>query len=217
MWSDLKMIYSKLQDEESTFIFMKRLQYSLGNQDMERMYEMVTRKEGNGQHSLYTLLKERGYYSKEQPIIIFGAGFGGKVYKPFIEGYKVGTLVAFCDNDRQLQGTICEGLPVLSVEEANRQEPTALFILSNAKYSEEMKGQLLGLGVGQERIFCSVSYEPIYGSQYFERDIIRRHTGGEVFIDGGSFDLADTIHFIDEYPKFRKVYAFEPDSSNYIK
>ena len=86
MWSEFEKIYNKLQDEESRFIFMKRLQYNLNNKDMEYLYEMTIRKADNGEHSLYTLLKERHLYAKEQPVIIFGAGFCGKIYKRFIFG-----------------------------------------------------------------------------------------------------------------------------------
>ncbi len=39
MWSEFEKIYNKLQDEESRFIFMKRLQYNLNNKDMEYLYE----------------------------------------------------------------------------------------------------------------------------------------------------------------------------------
>ena len=37
MWSEFEKIYNKLQDEESRFIFMKRL----NNKDMEYLYEMT--------------------------------------------------------------------------------------------------------------------------------------------------------------------------------
>lgn len=81
MWSEFEKIYKQLQDEESRFIFLKRLQYSLSNQDKESMYSIAIRKPDDGEHSLYTLLKERNRYSKEQPVIIFGAGFRGKILK----------------------------------------------------------------------------------------------------------------------------------------
>ncbi len=217
MWSEFEKIYKQLQDEESRFIFLKRLQYSLSNQDKESMYSIAIRKPDDGEHSLYTLLKERNRYSKEQPVIIFGAGFRGKIYKPFIEGYTVGTLIAYCDNKKELQGTIIEGIPVLSVEDACSQEPTALFILLGEKASEEMKEQLIGLGIEEERIFSYPSKEKIYGVQYFDMNIIRRPSGGEVFVDGGCFDLKNTCHFMNIYSEFKKVYAFEPDTLNYKK
>lgn len=215
MWSEFEMIYNKLQDEESRFVFMKRLQYSLDSQEKENLYTMAIRKEDDGEHSLYTLLKDRHLYAKGQPIIIFGAGFRGKIHRPFIEGFNVGTLVAFCDNKAELQGTIFEGLPVLSVEEACRQQPNALFVLESDKFSNEMREQLLGLGIDEARIFSYPNREQIYGLQYFDENIVRRPSGGEVFIDGGCFDLKDTCHFADIYPGFKKIYAFEPDSSNY--
>ena len=217
MWSEFEKIYNKLQDEESRFIFMKRLQYNLSNKDKEYLYEMAICKADDGEHSLYTLLKERHLYTKEHPVIIFGAGFCGKIYKPFIEGYQVGTLIAFCDNNIELIGTICEGLPVMSVEEACRHAPNALFVLGSYKFSKDMKEQLLGLGIEEERIFGFPDGEKIYGIQYFDENIIRRPSGGEVFIDGGCFDLKDTRHFMEFYPEFEKVYAFEPDSLNYKK
>lgn len=215
MWSDLKMIYDKLQDEESRFIFMKRLEYNLCYENPESLYSLAIHRNDNGGHSFYSLIKDRDKYSKNQPIIMFGAGHLGKIYKSFSERYKVGRLIAYCDNKKELQGTLCKGLPVLSVEDACRQNTTALFVLASRKFGKEMKEQLKMLGVKEERIFDFSHEEEIYGTQYFDRKIIRKHSGREVFIDGGSFDLRDTGRFINIYPNFEKVYAFEPDCTNY--
>lgn len=217
MWSELKYIYSKLQDEESKFIFRKRLEYSLCNKNIESIFEMATQKEDNGEHSLYTLLKSRSNCSKEQPIILFGAGYWGQIHKPFIEEYKVGVLVAYCDNNKELQGTKCRDLPVWSVEEACELEPAALFILESEKHGKEMKEQLMSLGIEEEHIFGWMPTSSIYGVQYFDKNIIRACSEDEVFIDGGSLNLMDTCHFVDNYPKFKKIYAFEPDISSYAK
>lgn len=215
MWSDLKNIYNKLQDEESKFIFKKRLEYNLSKENAESLFEIVMQKEDDGEHSLYTLLKNRDQCPKEQPIILFGAGIWGIWRKPFIEAYKVGTLVAYCDNNKELQGTKCMNLPVWSVEDACKLEPNALFILQSINSGKEMKAQLMSLGISEEHIFGCVDVRTIYGEQYFEKDIIRAHSENEVFIDAGCFNLMDTLRFIDSYPKFKKVYAFEPDVSNY--
>lgn len=80
-----------------------------------------------------------------------------------------------------------------------------------------MKEQLIGLGIEEERIFSYPSKEKIYGVQYFDMNIIRRPSGGEVFVDGGCFDLKNTCHFMNIYSEFKKVYAFEPDTLNYKK
>lgn len=215
MWSDLQKVYDRLQDEESRFIFMKRLALNLGHRNLESLYSLAIHRNDNGGHSLYSLIKNRDHYSEDQPIIMFGAGHLGKIYKNFSERYKVGDLIAYCDNKKELQGTLCEGLPVLSVEEACCQNTTALFVLASRKSGKEMKEQLERLGVEKERIFDFSHEKEIYRTQYFEPRIIRKHSGREVFIDGGSFDLRDTGHFINMYPNFEKVYAFEPDCSNY--
>ncbi len=215
MWSELKYIYSKLQDEESKLIFRKRLEYSLCHKNAENLLEMVTQKEDDGKHSIYTLLKNRNCASKERPVILFGAGYYGQIAGPFIETYQIGTLVAYCDNNKELQGTKCGNFPIWSVEEACKLEPDALFILESVKSEKEMKGQLMSLGIKEENIFWGELMLPIYGAQYFDKDIIRACSENEVFIDGGAFNLMDTRYFADYYPQFKKVYAFEPDVSNY--
>lgn len=215
MWADLEKIYNRLQDEESKFIFRKRLEYNLCHENTESLFEMVTCKEDNGEQNVYTLLKNRDCYSKERSIVIFGAGYYGQIIEPFIEAYKIGTLVAYCDNSKELQGTKYGNIPILSVEEACKSEPTALFLLESHNAVKDRKKQLISLGIDEDNIFEAFPVLPIYGVQYFEKSIIRACSEGEVFIDGGSFDLMDTCHFVDMYPNFEKVYAFEPDASNF--
>ena len=85
MWSDLQKVYDRLQDEESRLIFMKRLELNLGYRNMESLYSLAMHRNDNGGHSLYSLIKNRDHYSEDQPIIMFGAGHLGKIYKNFSE------------------------------------------------------------------------------------------------------------------------------------
>lgn len=77
MWEKLQRIYNRLSDEESKFIFRKRLAYNLCNEDTESLYEIGTMKEDNEEHSFYTFIKNRALYPKDQEIILFGAGLLG--------------------------------------------------------------------------------------------------------------------------------------------
>lgn len=138
----------------------------------------------------------------------------GGAYKNIIENYKVGKLVAFCDNKVELHGTVYKGLKVLTVEEACEKYSIALFVLGGVCGNKKMKEQLVTLGIKEENIFGYLDNMRVFGCQYFDQDIIKRSVGG-VFIDGGCLDLNDTERFIERNPKFDKVYAFEPSVQNY--
>jgi FkbM family methyltransferase len=52
---------------------------------------------------------------------------------------------------------------------------------------------------------------------YFGVDIFS-YGGGEVFVDGGSYDGDDTVRFYKMIGgSFKKAYCFEPDSGNYVR
>lgn len=215
MWEKIQRIYNCLSDEESKFIFRKRLSYNLCNEDTESLYEMGTMKDDNDEHSIYTLIKNRDLYPKNQEIILFGAGRWGTFHKKMYEDYKVGKVVAYCDNNKDLWGTQKGGVPVISAEEACKKFENAVFVLESIWHWKEMKEQLLHLGVCEDRIFGYLYSTHIFGVQYLDEAFMNLKSDEGVFIDAGCLDLGDTRGYIYRNPGYRKVYAFEPDRTNY--
>ena len=213
LWKEIENIYSKLQDEESKLIFFKRLQYSLENNDAGPIRDIVIGDGYTGEGPLRALISKLEKY-KEEEIIIQGAIRGGEIIKMALEGYGFKNIVAFCDNDKSKQGRIFGNMPVISVEEACRVHSNAVFVIMAVYHLDEIKEQLLSLGINEANIFVSEMRYEAYGRQYFDTDIISDHSKG-VFIDGGCFDLGDSIQFLALFPNAEKVYAFEPDRENY--
>lgn len=85
------------------------------------------------------------------PVIIFGAGRYGKFLNNLLQkhGKKV---VAFCDNNLEIQHTKINGRPVLSPEAAIMDYDEAVFVIASAKHSEDIKLQLIQNKVSVERI-----------------------------------------------------------------
>lgn len=69
----------------------------------DALYALAMCKEGDNRHSFYTFLKNRENYEDHHPVVIFGCGRWGHFYKKVIEDYKVGKIVAWCDNKTELQ------------------------------------------------------------------------------------------------------------------
>ncbi len=215
MWSEIEKIYNSLQDDISRFNFRKRLEYNLGNEDADALYALAMSKEDDNRHSFYTFLKNRKNYEDNYPVVIFGCGRWGHFYKKVIEDYNVGKIVAWCDNKTELQGTVSEELPVLSVEDACARFKDALYVLGSVFYNDAMTEQLTSLGVKKENIFRYLHSVNIYGEQYFDEEIIKPYGSEGVFIDGGCLNLEETRRFIQKNPEFKKVYAFEPEAKNF--
>lgn len=89
----------------------------------------------------------------ERNSVIFGCGDNGfNLYWILTRNHLEGKILAFCDNDAMKQGMEYFNEKILSPEEANKTYPNANFIIANAKYYNDIRRQLLKLGVGNDRI-----------------------------------------------------------------
>lgn len=88
---------------------------------------------------------------KNRKIVIFGAGaWGSKAIDILMQGSS--NLCAVCDNSDLLQGTVKNGFPIISVEEAVKVYPDAVYLIANRNYGEEMKMQLLKEKIQEENV-----------------------------------------------------------------
>ena len=109
-------------------------------------------------------------------ILVFGTGEFYNQYKKYIIRHEI---LAFLDNDNTKQGRTLDGSVIVSPEELSSFEFDAIFLLSLK--CDEMKDQLLTLGVDEKKIFpyydilaglegkCSNQQLIIYGRNPFQR------------------------------------------------
>lgn len=94
-------------------------------------------------------------------VIIFGAGRTGlTIFNHLIKTGSSKDKVAFCDNSELLQGKYYE-YTVYSVSAAVKSYPDALYVISAQGYEEEMKGNLISLGVNPDNIIYGTTKEII--------------------------------------------------------
>ncbi len=80
--------------------------------------------------------------------IIFGTG---EYYKRYKRWFRDLDVVALLDNDPQKQGSIIDGRKIITPSHISEYEYDAIVILSF--YAKEMKTQLIGLGVPEDKIY----------------------------------------------------------------
>lgn len=78
-------------------------------------------------------------------IAIFGAGQAGMMVRTWLPGTQ--ELLCFIDNDKEKQGKMLEGLPVLSLEEALRLHPEEIILaILNAEAEQLIRKQIAAAG-----------------------------------------------------------------------
>ncbi len=194
---DIGSLYERLDnDEESIFILEQRLEYLI-SRDPIKFWNNI--KVG----------RKWECPSKQDNFIIFGAGKVGKMYLDIIERGGGKNVVAFCDN--YLCGGIEMGRRIMTVEQA--VEKKLPIIIPDGGYFYEAKKQLMELGIESEYIIQEPDIRSYTGTQYFDVWMPREN---EILVDCGSYD-GDTIEQFIKWTDsdYGKIYAFEPDESNY--
>ncbi|TYO96930.1 TylF/MycF/NovP-related O-methyltransferase [Desulfallas thermosapovorans] len=78
--------------------------------------------------------------------VIWGAGQGGKMLRHLL-GSDV-QVVAFCDNNKKLHGTMVEGIPVVNVERLKEIQPDCVYIaILNKEACLQVREQLINLAI----------------------------------------------------------------------
>lgn len=88
-------------------------------------------------------------------IIIFGCTNLGLELLHMLELLKIKQTIYFYDNAVEKQGKVWHGCIVYTKEQFNQCANTAIFILASVNYYEQMRKQLLVLGVEENRILYS--------------------------------------------------------------
>ncbi|MCL2101282.1 MAG: FkbM family methyltransferase, partial [Fibromonadales bacterium] len=182
----LEPIYSRLGDDESRFLFEKRLCYSLTG-DMQGMVRAM-----NNENSVYKKLKET-----EKTLFLFGAG--ARSHRTINVTPEI-PWQAFIDNDKSKLGK-SDTLPIISFEEFIKNSENAMVFISSYAYGFEMKQQLISNDFPENYIVS-------YPNQYFDLPYLKPQKN-EFFIDAGGYDGFSTRDFFS-WGEGRSI-IFEPN------
>lgn len=89
---------------------------------------------------------------EKKEIIIFGSGSWGQFFHHLFYVLCIERILAYCDNQKAIQGKRLNGVLVISPEEAVQRYPDAVFVIANKNAAQKMETQLLELGVLRERV-----------------------------------------------------------------
>ena len=148
---------------------------------------------------------------------VIGAGKRGRLTKKSLEhaGYKV---VCYVDNDKNKQGTVVDGIPVISYVEFVGNKDELVAVIANAGYRDAYYYELKTYGYNPVNVYFNRGdlLVNVFGEEYFDVPV---HQKGqtEVFIDAGSLNGHDTKRFIKWCEgEYSKCYIFEPEHDAYL-
>lgn len=90
--------------------------------------------------------------AENRNIVIFGYGNLGIFVYAQIKRHGLGRVAAFCDNQREKQGLLFDGIAVLSPEQAAERYCNGCFVVAGGRWSGDMSEQLTALGVPRKQI-----------------------------------------------------------------
>lgn len=214
-------ILSCLADEESRFIYQKKIEYNEAKKgDFDAIKEIVDRylpHLSDMENKVLDLLIDK------RKIVIFGMGAFGIRALRLLKQYKI-VVDSITDNDSSKWGKTFYGIIVKPPQEIDYDNVDAIIVSPGEQFFlDEIHAQLKSMGIGQKtavidyKEYCCIELEE---EQYFDPDIIKLKEN-EVFVDAGVLDLGTSIKFIEECEKNGinkfKIYAFEPDDASYQK
>lgn len=92
-------------------------------------------------------------FVQQEKTVIFGCGVYGKKLLSVLS-HERDNIICFCDNDMKKWGDLVDGIEVISPEKASKCWPGVQYIVANKKSAEEIKCQLLLLGIKEEKIIA---------------------------------------------------------------
>ncbi len=148
---------------------------------------------------------------ENKEIILYGAG--GDAGANLTPWEKDKRFIGFCDRDVEKQKNGYFNHPVISPSQLLQRKDVSV-VISTHWGAEEIRAFLEESGFPRDSIYDMTPY--IYRSetgQYFTPDFMT--FGEEVFVDAGCKDLGTSQELLKYCSRLKRVYAFEPDESNY--
>lgn len=207
MQQKIKRIYEHLGDEESREIFGNRLLFSL-TEDRKYIDRIV--------HNTELYQKVCGILSNDKrKKYIVGAGQWGKIMADLFHEFGI---AGFLDN--YAAGTYKE-LPIFPMKEFIQNNPDISVYISSTTFHDELCQVIEDMGIENERIVdvAGMMLQVYHEWQYFDLPYLEAYREPhEVFVDGGCYDGANSIRFVQWAGNAQKtIYAFEADKENIDK
>lgn len=109
-------------------------------------------------------------------VLIFGCGMWGKALYKELNNHKNVIIRGFCDNNKTLQGAKIEEIFVYSPDEGMKKYPNAVYIIAINKYSDNVRKQLLELGIEKNCIRILNTKDPKKATrEYFEERLNEKY------------------------------------------
>lgn len=228
--AELKKIEGWLEDEESRFIFEKRIAFGR-TRDYQYIKEIVDRTVNrDGKHETWFPEKKRIFAEQViqkcvggRQLVAFGAGQYGENFKVLCEEYQL-KIAFFTDNDEKKWNTELDGCKIVApdtLKEGLGEHSCIVICVKGNERINQIRTQCMTYGVNPEDILIfadAVFY--VEKQQYFDRQIIRLQNH-ESFVDAGCFNFNSSLNFIEamnaENYSFDKIWCFEPDAKNYVR
>lgn len=199
----LQIIYNRLGDDLSRYIFSQRIMYGLTD-NYQYIFNILRKTDSIGKE--FEKINDRN-------VVIFSAGRIGKMIK---NSYHHLNVIAFVDNFSNEE--FCEGVPVISFQEYLESFRDKCVLIANKYHGEDIYHQLIGAGIDDDKIInLELINKDRAKRQYFDLPFLNnRSHSRENFIDCGCFDGFSTEQFVNWCGgNYEKIWAFEPDRKNY--
>ena len=204
-------VYQMLEDEESRFIYINRLNYLISG-EMKYIENIVDAYLPELPH--WGSINIEQFLAKlpaERKFVLFGAGCKGQEVLPLFRDDK--RFAGFCSSTKEKQQKGFLGYPVISPEELLSRKDMSV-IISSTDAEKEIRKILQDGNYPEELVFALHGLSTSYNEQYFGPDFIR-YEPEEVFVDDGCCNLRSSLALREHCGCVKKVYAFEPDAENY--
>jgi FkbM family methyltransferase len=211
---NIKKVYDMLEDPESKYIFAQKLMFCITG-DFGYVFNISDNyvKYASSDFQWRFLLKQLQQAAENKSIVIYGAGGEGDALCAILESAGI-AIDCFCDRNEKLNGM--KKKPVILPDELidrYRTKNDCVIIIGTEMFHKEIYDFLTGHGVKTKDIFGGAAD---FELQYFDKEIIN-FSDPEVFVDGGALNLGTSRILLDKCKTVRRIYAFEPDKTNYMK
>lgn len=204
-------VYSVLGDKESREIFIKKILFYITN-DYSHVFEIVdSYVEKEKIFCWDSLIKNLIEASSKKSIIIYGAGGEGDTLYSILESKGI-TTEAFCDRNPRLNGL--KRKPVISPDQLirrYREKNDCCIVIGTEMFYKEIYSFLVANSIDERDIYGGSARVEL---QYFDDELIK-YAPEEVFVDGGALNLETSRILLSKCNSVKKIYAFEPDASNF--
>ena len=201
-------IYHLLQDKESKWTYLNRLNYLI-TEDIYYIHEITRYK--YPKH--FEKLKE--FCENATELIVYGAGYFCPYTVEACIRYGNRAPRFICDSDSAKWNTVgVKGTEIISPNALRKEHADASIVVASFIYGNDIKLELSDV-FDDDHIFVfgQKPEQEMARQQYFPLDIIKYDNKGERFVDGGTYDFNTSLR-LAELAHIDKVYAFEADKMN---